>query len=73
VFGLVASRHEDLDANLVLVDVGDHPICLEMSELNWEGFECVTFRHIVLDAVLEFLGCERTPAHTLVLVIGEGR
>lgn len=69
MLGLVTSRHENFDTNFVLVDVRDHAISLKMSELNWECFECVAFRYIVLDTMLELFSCERTATYALILVI----
>ena len=68
---LVTSRHENFDTDFVLVDVRDHAIGLKMSELNWECFECVAFRYIVLDTMLELFSCKRPATYALILIIRE--
>jgi len=42
-----------------------------MSELDREGFECMSFGHIMFDALLEFPRGERAATDALELVVGQ--
>ena len=42
-----------------------------MCELDWEGLEGVTLRHIVLNTMLEFGCSEVSTSNSLELIIGE--
>ena len=42
-----------------------------MCELDWEGLEGVTLRHIVLNTMLEFGCSEVSASNSLELIIGE--
>lgn len=44
-----------------------------MCELNWEGLEGVTLRHVVLNSMLELGRGKVSPSNPLELIIGESR
>lgn len=68
---LVSPRTNNLLAHLVAVDVSDDAVTVTVSELDREGLEGVTLRHVVLNAVLEFHGGEVSAPDSLEFVIGK--
>ena len=53
--GVIWLDHQNLFANFVLENVMQDSLGVHMSELNWEGLECVSFWYVVFDTCLEFI------------------
>jgi hypothetical protein len=68
---LVSLGQEHFLSNFVAVNVLYHPVGVEVSELNWEGFEGVAFRNVILYSLLEFLRGEAASTDSFELVVGE--
>mmetsp|Transcript_16687 Transcript_16687/g.15988 ORF Transcript_16687/g.15988 Transcript_16687/m.15988 type:complete len:210 (+) Transcript_16687:179-808(+) len=49
-----------------------HLFCVKVGKLHREGFESVTFRHIVLDALGELFLTESGPSDALLLIVDHG-
>lgn len=45
---------------------------IHMRELNWEGFECVSFWYEVFDTCLEFIVCKCCARNSLKFIIAQG-
>ena len=59
---VAAFQLDDFLADFVLENMMDHPLCVEVGKLNWECFEGVAFRDVVLDACLELVVCKSLAA-----------
>lgn len=70
---LVALRQEDLLACFIGVDVLNHPVRVEVNELDRKRLKRVTFRHVVLNALLELFLRESMSTNSFELVVGDCR
>lgn len=68
----ISLRKEYFRADLICIDVLNHPIRFEVAKLYGKSFKDVTFRYVILDAVLELFRGKRAAAHSLVLVVCKG-
>ena len=66
---LVALCKEDILAGFIRIYMLDHSVRVEVYELDWKRFKCVSFRHIVLHALLELLLGESLATNSFELVI----
>ena len=67
---LIASfDHYDFLSNFVAENVVDDPVCIEMSELYWECFECVAFWYIIFDTCLKFIIGEGLSTYSFKFVV----
>jgi hypothetical protein len=51
--------------------VRDHAVRLKMCKLDRKRFKRMSFRHIVLNSVLELLSSKRTAPNPLILVVSQ--
>ena len=72
MLALVAPCAEHFLSHLVSVDVRDHAVAVEVRELDRECLECMAFRHVVFDSLLELFSREGTTTDSLVLVVRQG-
>jgi len=67
---LIALSKEDLLASFVSVDMRHHPVRVEVRELDREGLERVSFRHVVFNSILKLFLRESVTAYSFELVVG---
>lgn len=66
---LVALSKENLLACFIRIDVLDHPVRVKMNKLYRERLKRMSFRHVVLNPILEFFLCEPLATNSLKLVV----
>lgn len=69
---LVSLGEQDVLPVLVAVNMVHHLLCVEVGKLHWKGFECVTLRHVILNALLEFFISKGAPTDSFLFIINEG-
>ena len=66
---LISTCHNNLSADLVVVNMCDDTITITVCKLDWECLECMPLRHVVLNPMLELCCGKVTSTDTLKLVI----
>ena len=66
---MIAAGLDDLLADGISIDMCNDSIAVTVGELDWEGFESVTFGHIVLDSMLELNSGKVTATDSLKFVV----